>query len=60
MGVDILLLLVWRYYLVWQNKTRAAKIAEMGISAEEAERRGQIEGAKDVTDTKNIFFRYSL
>ena len=44
---------------IWQNKTRAKKIAEMGLSEEEAARQGHINAEMDMPDSENIFFTYS-
>ena len=60
MGIDVIITILWRVYLVWMNKRRAREVAAMNITAEEAERRGQELGARDVTDLKNPFFVYSM
>ena len=44
---------------IWQNKRRAAKIAELGLTIEEAARQGHLNAEMDMTDTENIFFQYS-
>ena len=56
MAVETLDIICWKLWLVYQNKKRAKAISEMGISSEEAERKGQELGAEDVTDLKNPFF----
>ncbi|ORX40473.1 major facilitator superfamily domain-containing protein [Kockovaella imperatae] len=60
MGVSCLVITLWRLYLVRQNKKKAEIVAAMGLTPEEAERRGQELGAQDVTDVDNPFFRYSM
>ena len=57
MGIDAVLIVLWRFYLVWMNKRKDREVAAMGLTAEEAERRGQELGAQDVTDLNNPFFR---
>ena len=43
---------------IWQNRKRAQIIAEMGISAEESKRLGQLNAEADMTDRENIHFKY--
>ena len=57
MGVNCLNIIVWRLWLVYQNRRRAKIVASMGLTPEQAERRGQELGAQDVTDVDNPFFR---
>lgn len=59
MGVDAVLIVVWRFYLVWKNNRKDREVAALGISPEVAERRGQELGAQDVTDLNNPFFRWA-
>jgi hypothetical protein len=56
MGINVIILLCWRYLLVFWNKQNSKKVAELNITPEEADRRGQVLGARDVTDRHNIFF----
>ena len=56
MGALVLAIIAWKFWLMYVNKKRAKQIAEMGLSAQEVEQRGQELGAKDVTDLKNPFF----
>jgi hypothetical protein len=44
---------------IWQNKRRAAQIAALGLTNEEATRQGHMNAEMDMTDTENIFFKYS-
>ena len=57
LGLQILVIIAWRIYLVRENRRRAREIERMGISEQEAEKRGQVLGVQDVTDRKNIFFQ---
>jgi len=59
-GVEFFVVVGWKLWLVYQNKKRAAIIKDMNITAEEAERRGQVLGAEDTTDMKNVFFEYAM
>lgn len=56
MGVLVIVIIIWKFWLIYINRKKARKVAEMGISAKEAERKGQELGASDVTDLKNPFF----
>lgn len=58
MGVETITIICWKLWLMYVNKKKAKAIAAMGISQEEAERRGQELGAEDVTDMKNPYFVY--
>lgn len=44
----------------WQNKKRAALIAEMGFTEEESAHQGRINAESDMTDYENIHFKYSV
>lgn len=57
MAVEVATIFSWRCWLVYQNKKKDAEIAQMGLTAEEIERRGQEMGANDITDMKNPFFK---
>ncbi len=58
MGCLVIVIIVWKFWLMYVNKKKAKAIAAMGISPEEAEKRGQELGAKDVTDLKNPYSVY--
>lgn len=60
MGAQALVIIIWRVWLVRQNKKKAKEVEAMNITPEEAERRGQEMGARDVTDIQNPFFKYAL
>ncbi|TRM62730.1 hypothetical protein BD626DRAFT_569865 [Schizophyllum amplum] len=53
-GAQIVGLLLWRFYYVWQNgkREKAAKMA--GISEQDRLRLGAINGEQDMTDTENM------
>ena len=57
LGIQVLVIIVWRQYLVWVNRKRSREVAQLGLTPEEAEQRGQILGAQDATDRQNIFFK---
>ena len=57
MIANTVVIVFWRLWLVYQNRRRSKIVAEMGLTTEEAERRGQELGAQDVTDVDNPFFR---
>lgn len=59
MGVSCINIVIWRLWLVYQNRKRDKAVAAMGISTEEADRRGRELGAQDVTDVDNPYFRYA-
>ncbi|KAL5319059.1 hypothetical protein ACEPPN_014129 [Leptodophora sp. 'Broadleaf-Isolate-01'] len=59
-GVEFSSMVCWRTYYVWQNKRRAKKIAEMGISPEESARIGAMNAEADMTDFDNIHFKYQI
>jgi ACS family allantoate permease-like MFS transporter len=43
-----------------QNKRRAKKIAELGMSEEESRRQGLLNAEDDMTDFENIHFVYKV
>jgi hypothetical protein len=57
-GTEFLLLICWRFYYVWQNKRRDAKVAELGMTPEESALQGRINAENDMTDWANIHFRW--
>ncbi|KAK4080977.1 hypothetical protein Trihar35433_2082 [Trichoderma harzianum] len=59
-AVQCILFVLWRLHYVSQNRRRAKKIAEMGITPEESIYQGKINGESDMTDWQNIHFRYNL
>ncbi|KAL1758284.1 major facilitator superfamily domain-containing protein [Schizophyllum commune] len=59
-GAQIVGLLLWRCYYVWQNGRRDAAARAAGISEDERRRLGALNGEQDMTDTENIHFRYEV
>ncbi|KAH0531310.1 hypothetical protein TsFJ059_000160 [Trichoderma semiorbis] len=59
-AVQCILFVLWRLHYVSQNRRRAKKIAEMGMTPEESIYQGKINGESDMTDWQNIHFRYNL
>ncbi|KAI5825314.1 MFS general substrate transporter [Schizophyllum commune Tattone D] len=53
-GAQIVGLLLWRCYYVWQNGRRDAAARAAGISEDERRRLGALNGEQDMTDTENI------
>ena len=60
LGLEFILICVWRGYYVWQNWRRDKKAAEIGLSKEEQEQLGRDLGEKNVTDLQNPHFRYTM
>lgn len=60
LGLEFLLIVVWRGYYMWQNRRRDKKALESGISKEEQERLGRELGEIDTTDMANPHFRYTM
>ncbi|KAJ7915653.1 MFS general substrate transporter [Mycena leptocephala] len=56
-ALNFILVIIWRYYYVWQNKRRDRAAAASGMSAEEQEAAGRELGELNVTDMKNPHFR---
>lgn len=56
MAAQTIIILSWRFWLVYNNNKRAKAIEAEGISSEEVEKRGQQLGSEDVTDLKNPYF----
>jgi len=49
MGVEVLFIIVWKFWLMYANNKKTKIIAAMGISVKESERRGRELGAADVS-----------
>lgn len=60
LGLEAVLLLLWRMWYMYENKRRDRVAAESGLSKEEQERLGREMGEKDMTDWENPHFRYSM
>lgn len=59
-GVEFFAILAWKFWLVYQNRSKARQIQAMNLTEEEKEKQGQILGAEDTTDMKNPFFVYAM
>ncbi|GJP89469.1 hypothetical protein CBS63078_8643 [Aspergillus niger] len=59
-ALEAIVILLWRGWYMWENRRRERIVLSMGISKEEQERRGKELGEQDVTDMKNIYFRYTM
>ncbi|KAI1456089.1 major facilitator superfamily domain-containing protein [Annulohypoxylon moriforme] len=60
LGIEFLLILVWRTVLSRRNTRRDKQLRELGISEEERIMKARILGEQDATDLENIYFRYSM
>ena len=60
LGLEFLLIVIWRGYYMWQNRHRDKKALESGITKEEQERLGRELGEIDTTDMANPHFRYTM
>ncbi|PBK74282.1 MFS general substrate transporter [Armillaria solidipes] len=59
-GLEFLLIIAWRTILVFRNRRRDKEMLSDGLSPEEREMQGKINGESDMTDFENPHFRYSL
>ena len=59
-GLEAILLLLWRFWYMYENRRRDRLAAESGLSKEEQGRLGRKMGEKDFTDWQNPHFRYSM
>ncbi|KAI1376812.1 MFS general substrate transporter [Hypoxylon crocopeplum] len=60
LGLEMLLLLLWRTILVMRNRRRDRRMGELGISEEDSVNTGKEMGEQDYTDLQNPFFRYAM
>lgn len=60
LALEAVVLLLWRFWYMYENKRRDRIAAESGLSKEEQERLGWEMGEKDITDWENPYFRYSM
>uniref|UniRef100_A0A0W0FSN1 Putative MFS general substrate transporter n=1 Tax=Moniliophthora roreri TaxID=221103 RepID=A0A0W0FSN1_MONRR len=58
-ALNFLLILSWRFYLVYLNRIRDAAAAEQGLTRERVKELGAINAEKDMTDRQNPYFRYT-
>jgi ACS family allantoate permease-like MFS transporter len=59
-GAEVVVIILWGLWYVYENKRRGREAAANGLSKEEQERIGQELGYKDFTDLKNPHFRYTF
>ncbi|WVQ72932.1 hypothetical protein IAR50_002494 [Cryptococcus sp. DSM 104548] len=59
LAVEIVVLLCWYGYYIWENKKRERAFEDSGVSWEEREYQNKMAGETDVTDLENPHFRYS-
>ncbi|KAH8885264.1 MFS general substrate transporter [Thozetella sp. PMI_491] len=59
-GLEILVVIAWRLWYMYENRRRDRLAAESGLSKEDQERLGRELGEQDVTDMKNPHFRYTM
>ncbi|KAK6974620.1 putative major facilitator superfamily transporter protein [Favolaschia claudopus] len=59
-GLNFLLVLAWRSYYVKENARRDAVLTRSGLSVDTQEETGRRLGEMDVTDSENLYFRYTL
>jgi hypothetical protein len=59
-GLEVILIIVWRLWYMYENKRRDRLAAESGLSEEELKQMGMQLGMQDKTDLQNPHFRYSM
>lgn len=59
-AVEAIVILLWRFWYMWENRRRDRLAAESGLSKEEQTRLGSELGQADKTDFENPYFRYSM
>ncbi|KAK0241548.1 MFS general substrate transporter [Armillaria nabsnona] len=59
-GFEFLLIIAWRTILVSRNRRRDKEMLSDGLTPEEREMQGKINGESDMTDFENPHFRYTL
>ncbi|KAI0122569.1 MFS general substrate transporter [Daldinia grandis] len=60
LGIQMLLILLWRVVLVMRNRRRDRRMMELGISEEDSIKAGLEMGEQDHTDFENPYFRYVM
>ncbi|KAK8864563.1 hypothetical protein IAR55_001813 [Kwoniella newhampshirensis] len=56
LGAEVVLILLWRVYLVYANRKKRNALDAQGLTEEEIARRGEALGKEDTTDLKNPYF----
>ncbi|KAK0504523.1 MFS general substrate transporter [Armillaria luteobubalina] len=59
-GLEFLIIIAWRTILVSRNGRRDKEMLTDGLTPEEREMQGKINGESDMTDFENPHFRYTL
>ncbi|KAK0226159.1 MFS general substrate transporter [Armillaria fumosa] len=59
-GLEFLIIIAWRTILVSRNRRRDKGMLTDGLTPEEREMQGKINGESDMTDFENPHFRYTL
>jgi len=59
MAVNTVNIILWWWYYVRTNRRRDRIVAESGLTKEQCEHANRVCGETDVTDMKNIHFRYA-
>ena len=57
-GAECVVILAWKFWLMYMNRKKQRAIEAEGLSPEEVERQAQALGAQDVTDLKNPYFMW--
>ncbi|WVQ66220.1 uncharacterized protein L199_004399 [Kwoniella botswanensis] len=58
-GLTFVVIFILRFYYIYVNAKRDRQARESGLTVEEMERLGKINGENDLTDIQNPHFRYS-
>ncbi|KAL4907802.1 hypothetical protein BDW74DRAFT_166435 [Aspergillus multicolor] len=59
-GAEVLVIILWRLWYMYENRRRDRLAAESGLSEEDRHRVGERLGVQDQTDLQNEYFRYSM
>ncbi|KAL3457170.1 MFS general substrate transporter [Aspergillus heterothallicus] len=59
-GAEVILIIIWRVWYMYENRRRDRLAAESGLSEEELKQIGQQLGMQDKTDLENVHFRYTM
>lgn len=59
MLVNVLLMLCWLGYYIWENRRRERAFLASGLTMEEREYQSKLAGETDMTDRENVHFRYT-
>ncbi|THV00272.1 MFS general substrate transporter [Dendrothele bispora CBS 962.96] len=58
-ALQFLVILAWRFYLVYLNKSRDKAAVAEGLTSEQVKELGALNAEKDMTDKQNVHFRYT-